>query len=253
MHRFYLPPDQCQAPVLTLGEREAHHALHVLRLRHRERVSVLDGAGHELLCEVTEPGRSELHLAVQERRTAAPPPCQVTLFQALPKGKLIETIIEKATELGAARVVPLVTERVVSRLDEESAAHKLAKWHWVAIDAIKQCGTPWLPRIEAPVTLEQCLGRKEKFELALLASLQAGARHPRHYFRAFQEQHARGPASACVWVGPEGDFAPAELEAITAAGALPMTLGPLVLRADTAAIYCLSMLSYELQKGAAET
>ncbi len=247
MPRFYLPPDQCQGPVLTLAGREAHHALHVLRLERAERVTVLDGAGHEFTCEVQDSGRDQLHLRVLEKRQSPPLPCQITLFQALPKGKIIESIIEKATELGAARIVPLLTERVVSRLDDESAAHKAAKWQCVAIDAIKQCGSPWLPRVEPPLTLPQCLERHEPCELPLVGSLQTGARHPRHYFQAFQQQHGRRPASACVWIGPEGDFAPAELETILSAGALPITLGPLVLRTETAAIYCLSVLNYELQ------
>jgi 16S rRNA (uracil1498-N3)-methyltransferase len=246
MPRFYLSPDRCLGPVLSLVEREAHHALHVLRVQRGERVSVLDGAGHEFLCEVQEVSRDQLHLAVLEQRTAPPLPCQITLFQALPKGKLIESIIQKATELGAARIVPVLSERVVSRIDGESAAQKAAKWQWVAVDSIKQCGTPWLPRVEPPLTFQECLRRQEKFELPLVASLHSGARHPRHYFRTFQQQHSRLPASACVWVGPEGDFSPAELEALVSAGMLPITLGPLVLRAETAATYCLSVLSYEL-------
>lgn len=246
MSRFYLPPEQCQGPVVTITDREAHHALHVLRLRRGDAATVLDGAGHELRCEVQDTGRSQLTLAVREKRTAPPLPCQITLLQALPKGKLIETIIEKATELGAARVVPLLSERVVTRIAEDGAAQKAEKWQWAAIDAIKQCGSPWLPRVEAPLTPQQFLQRKEQFELPLVASLPRPAQHPRQYFQAFHKQHGRRPASACVWVGPEGDFTPEELDAILAAGALPITLGPLVLRAETAAIYCLSILSYEL-------
>jgi 16S rRNA (uracil1498-N3)-methyltransferase len=246
MSRFYLPPEQCQGPVLTLTDREAHHAVHVLRLQRGDPVTVLDGVGHEFLCEVQDASRSQLNLRIREKRSASPLPCQITLLQALPKAKLIESIIQKATELGAARIVPLLSERVVTRIDDEGAAHKTAKWQWVAVDAIKQCGSPWLPRVEAPVTPQQFLQRKEQCELPLVASLPRPAQHPRQYFRTFQQQHGRLPVSACVWVGPEGDFTPEELDLILASGAQPITLGPLVLRAETAAIYCLSVLSYEL-------
>jgi 16S rRNA (uracil1498-N3)-methyltransferase len=116
----------------------------------------------------------------------------------------------------------------------------------VAIEAIKQCGAAWLPNVEAPVTLPQFLARKEQFELALVGSLQGDGQHPRQYFEAFRAQRKRQPETVCVWVGPEGDFAPAELDAIRGAGALPITLGPLVLRSETAAVYCLSILNYEL-------
>jgi len=169
------------------------------------------------------------------------------LAQALPKGRIIEAIIQKATELGVARIVPLMSERVVTRLEDEDTARKTAKLQLVAVEAIKQSGCCWLPQIESPLTLNQFLARNEPCELPLIASLQAGSRPAREYFRAFQAQHNRRPQSASVWIGPEGDFTPAETEAITARGALPITLGRLVLRVETAAIYCLSILHYELE------
>src|SRR5436305_11719217 len=110
MHRFYLPEAAEQAGTLVLDGSEAHHALHVLRIHPGERVSVLDGAGREYSCVVQKSDRRTVQLSVLETKQHPPPPCQITLLQAIPKGKLIETIIQKATELGAARVVPLLTE-----------------------------------------------------------------------------------------------------------------------------------------------
>jgi 16S rRNA (uracil1498-N3)-methyltransferase len=101
--------------------------------------------------------------------------------------------------------------------------------------------------VEAPQTPQQFLSRGEKCELSLIASLQRDARHPREHFESFMAESRRRPASVCVWVGPEGDFTPAEFNAIRASGALPITLGQLVLRSETAAIYCLSIINYELQ------
>jgi len=248
MHRFHLPPEQCREPLLTLANREAQHALRVLRLRRGDAATVLDGAGREFTCEVADTGRDRLTLAVKSHRTVPRPPCQLTLLQALPKGKLFNSIIEKATELGAARVIPLLTERVVVQLDEERAGTRREHWQQVAIESIKQCGALWLPRVEAAVTPAGFLARDEPFELPLIASLQPGSRHPREYFDEFHRRRGRLPASTCVWVGPEGDFTPEEVAAVTKSGAFPITLGPLVLRVDTAAVYCLSVLSYELQR-----
>src|SRR4026207_353371 len=109
MHRFYLPPDECRASLLTLAGSEAHHALHVLRLRQGERVTVLDGAGHEFICDVREQKRREVLLYVTEKNFIPPVPYEITLLQSIPKGKIIESIIQKATELGTRRVVPLLT------------------------------------------------------------------------------------------------------------------------------------------------
>lgn len=246
MHRFFLPPEQCRTPVLLLNDSEAHHALHVLRVRRGDRVSVLDGAGADYICEVGDCRRSEVDLKVLEKTTTPPLPWQITLAQALPKGKLVESIIQKATELGVARIVPLLAERVVSQLNDENGTDKQRKWQSVAIEALKQCGSSWLPRIEKPMTPDQFLGREEKFDLSLVGCLQPGSGHPREFFREFQTQHHRRPASICVWVGPEGDFTAQELKIIQTAGAKPITLGRLVLRVETAAIYCLSVVNYEL-------
>jgi 16S rRNA (uracil1498-N3)-methyltransferase len=247
MHRFHLPPAGCRENLLRLDGREAHHALHVLRLQRGERVTVLDGAGHEFLCNVESATKNSLVLAVQEKKFTPPLPCPLTLLVAVPKGKIIESIIQKAVELGAHRIVPLLTERVVTQLDDDGAEAKRAKWQNVAIEAIKQCGAPWLPQVEAPQTIAEFLAHGETIELSLVGSLQTERRHPREWIVDFQRQHGRLPRSAAAWIGPEGDFTLAELQTIEAGGAKPITLGQLTLRVETAAIYCLSFLNYELQ------
>ena len=247
MHRFHLPPASCRESLLRLDGREAHHALHVLRIQRGERVTVLDGAGTEFFCEVESATKNSLVLAVKEKKFTPAPPCAITLLVAIPKGKLIESIIQKAVELGAHRIVPLLTERVVTQLDDDGAEAKREKWQTVASEAIKQCGAPWLPKVEAPQTIAEFLARKEIIELSLIGSLQTERKHPRAWILEFQKMHGRLPTSVAVWIGPEGDFTLVELSAIAAASAKPVTLGALTLRVETAAIYCLSFLNYELQ------
>ena len=232
---------------MFLTGREAHHAQHVVRVRRGERVAVLDGIGHEYLCEVQGIGRANVRLALIEEHIHPAPSCRVTLVQAVPKGKIMEAIIQKATELGVFRIVPLLSERVVPQLEDKASAHKTEKWQLAAIEAIKQCGSAWLPVVEPPLTPNQFLARADSFEMSLLASLQSGSRPARDYFRAVHGKLGRMPQSVSVWVGPEGDFTPTETELIKANGVLPITLGRLILRIETAAIYCLSVLSYELQ------
>ena len=250
MHRFFLPPEHCQNASLCLTGDEAHHARHVVRVRPGERVALVDGAGHEFLCEVQGYDRDTARLTVVEEHLQPAPSSQITLLLGVPKGKLMEAIVQKATELGAFRIVPLLTDRVVARLDDKEGARKAEKWRLVVREALKQCGSAWLPIVELPMTPSQFLARKESFELALIASLESGSRPAREYFRAFDAERRPMPKSVCVWVGPEGDFTPAEAEAIIAHGVLPITLGRLVLRVETAAIYCLSILNHELQASA---
>ena len=169
MHRFYLPPAEGKAATVTLTDREAHHALHVLRLQRGDEVTVLNGAGDELLCTVAEAAKKTVQLTVIKKTSRPPLPARITLLQALPKGKLMDSIVQKATELGVARIVPLLTERVVAHVDNESAAHKAEKWRQAGIEAIKQCGSPWLPEIETPMTPKEFLARQETFDLPLVA------------------------------------------------------------------------------------
>src|SRR5262249_55753432 len=150
---------------LFLTGSEAHHALHVVRVRRGQSITVLDGAGHELLCDMQQSDRYTIRLCVLEKKSAAPPPCSITLLQALPKGKLFEAIVQKATELGATRIVPLISERVVVHLNKNEANRKAAKWQSVAVEATKQCGAAWLPEVEIPITPREFLARKEHFDL----------------------------------------------------------------------------------------
>ena len=247
MHRFYLPAERTQNSRFTLDDGEAHHALHVLRIKPGERVVVLDGAGHELLCEVEQVDRTTVGLKLLQKHIQPPLPYRLTLAQAVTRAKTMDLIVQKATELGVHRIVPIVSERSVSQIEDEAAAGKLEKWHATMVEAIKQCGSTWLPIVDPPHTPQKFLASSERFDLSLVASLQTDARHPREHFHNFELERKRRPKSICIWVGPEGDFTPAEMNVIRQAGALAITLGPRVLRSETAAIYCLSVLNYELQ------
>ena len=248
MHRFYIPPNSWNPDALALDEAESHHALNVLRLQPGEKVVVFNGQGSEATATVApESTKRAVRLLAIHRAKTPPLPCRITLAQAIPKGKNMDLIVQKATELGAAEIAPLLSERTVSKVEDgESAAAKQAKWQATVVEAAKQCGQNWLPTVAAPQTPREFFaGRGARaFDLMLIASLQPDSRH----LRAYLEEHGSPrPASALILVGPEGDFTPAEIGLAKSAGCRPITLGPIVLRTETAAIYCLSVLSYELQ------
>ncbi|HEX8312685.1 MAG TPA: RsmE family RNA methyltransferase, partial [Chthoniobacteraceae bacterium] len=169
--------------------------------------------------------------------------CAITLGQAIPKGKNMDLIVEKATELGAAAIAPLLSERTVVRYGEEEAAAKREKWQRVAIEAAKQCGQNWLPRLGKPASLKTFFGEAEQYDLMLIASLQAGAMPVKQVLAELAPGSVR---KVLVLVGPEGDFTPAEINFAVGQGCRPVTLGPIILRTETAAIYCLSVLAHEL-------
>ena len=246
MRRFYLPPHECQSDLLTLTGAEARHAAEVLRIRPGEDAAILDGEGREFLCRVQKVERKRIELKILQTSVFPAPACLITLVQAVPKGKILESIIQKATELGAWRIIPLLAERVTTHLEGDLVERKAEKWRQTAVEAIKQCGQRWLPKVEPPIPLPALLARADNCDLALLGSLQDGARHPREYFMSYEREHRRRPASVVAWIGPEGDFSHGEVDAIEKSGAHPMTLGPLILRSETAALYTLSIINYEL-------
>ena len=162
----------------------------------------------------------------------------------------MELIVQKAVEIGAAEIAPIISDRTVVQVDFESAAQKQTKWRRIAIEAAKQCGQNWLPRVRAPRKLPEFFDAVEKdnarFDLRLIGSLQPDAQHLKKILADYSSQHEHRPQSVLMLIGPEGDFTPAELALARRHGCRPITLGPIILRVETAAIYCLSVLSYEL-------
>jgi len=247
VHRFYISPELWVPDALALSGGEAHHARDVLRLKPGARVVVFNGAGHEVTAEVLEVKRERVSLRKLHETRTQPLPCRVTLAQAIPKGKNMELIVQKAVELGVAEIVPLISERTVVQLDGGSAEQKQTKWQSVAIEAAKQCGQNWLPQVQRPRTPREFFSAgTPSADLQLIGSLQTDARHLKTVLGEYEAEHARRPPSVLICVGPEGDFTPAELSLARANGCQPITLGPIILRVETAAIYCLSVLSYEL-------
>jgi 16S rRNA (uracil1498-N3)-methyltransferase len=243
---FFSPPSREPAEIV-LDETEAHHLVSVNRAREGDTVVVFDGAGHEWICELAAIGKRDARLKVRFPQQIKPLPYAVTLGQALPKGKYMDAIVRKATEIGVAGIVPLVSERTEVQLEADREENKLEKWRAAAIEAAKQCGNAFLPEIQAVQRAATFMEATKGYDLKLIASLQPGAKSLKTVLNRFREEKGRSPQNVLWLVGPEGDFTPAEMSISKNAGFEPITLGPLVLRCETAAVYALSILSYELQ------
>jgi 16S rRNA (uracil1498-N3)-methyltransferase len=235
MPRFHLPPTDWQTAVLT-GD-EAKHLTQVLRIRAGETITVFDGCGRRAEAEVLATSRDRVSLNLGEILTPPPPLPAITLAQAIPKGKNMDLIVQKAVELGVARIQPLVTKNTIVQPGEG----KSDKWRRNALEACKQCGQDTLPEIADPLPFRNWIhDRTECGGLKIIASLAPGARPVRETLRSHPDIR-----EATLLIGPEGDFTSEETQAAIDAGFLPVSLGSIVLRVETATLFCVSALRYE--------
>jgi 16S rRNA (uracil1498-N3)-methyltransferase len=245
--RVFCTPATTEPAEIALSPEESHHLVAVNRARTGDTVTAFDGRGSEWISTLQDADKRAARLRVRFAQKARPLPYHITLGQALPKGGFMDAIVRKATELGAARIVPLESERTQVHLDGDRSDRKIEKWQGAALEAAKQCGNPWLPEIAPVQGVAAFLESASGFDLKLVASLQPGAKSLKAVLAAFKAAQGRPPQKVLWLIGPEGDFTPAELSLAKTCGFEPITLGPLVLRCETAAIYALSVLSHELQ------
>jgi 16S rRNA (uracil1498-N3)-methyltransferase len=248
--RAFCTPPTAEPAELVLSADESHHLVAVNRARPGDTVVAFDGRGTEWICELIADRKNAAVLKVRFRQKAKPRPYENTLGQALPKGPSMDAIVRKATELGAAQIAPLESERTQVHLDGERSDKKIEKWQVAALEAAKQCGNPFLPVIAPVQKASAFMEAAREYDLKLIASLEPGAKSLKGVLATFHAVQGRAPKKVLWLVGPEGDFTPAELSQAKTCGFEPITLGPLVLRCETAAIYALSVLSYELQNSA---
>lgn len=239
MPRFFLPPSSWQAEPAVLTGDEARHLGQVLRLQAGASICVFDGGGRHAEAEVLEVARDRVSLKIGADLPAGSPLPVITLAQAIPKGKNMDLIVQKAVELGVASIQALITRHTIVQPGDGKAG----KWRRTALEACKQCGQNVLPEIAEPVPFDRWMAAQAAVPatgLRLIASLAAGARPLRSVLRAHPDTLA-----ATLLIGPEGDFTAQETAAALAAGFLPVSLGDIVLRVETATLFALSALRYE--------
>jgi len=245
--RAFCTPPTAEPAELTLTPEESHHLVVVNRARPGDTVVAFDGRGTEWICELIGDRKNAATLKVRFKQKLEPLPYDITLGQALPKGQFMDAIVRKATEIGAARIAPLESERTQVHLDGDRSDKKIEKWQTAALEAAKQCGNPFVPEVLPVQNASAFMEAARGYDLKLIASLQPGAKSLKDVLAAFRAAQNRAPKKVLWLIGPEGDFTPAEMSLSQSAGFEPVTLGPLVLRCETAAAYALSILSYELQ------
>ncbi len=240
MPRFFTPTENFDGNYVKITGDDAYHIARALRMAVGDEITVADMQGHEHLCRLTKI-RDEICeceiLKTSEGKTE--PPCDITLYMGYPKGDKLEFIIQKAVELGAINIVPFESSRCVKRPHADKIEKQLARLSRIAEEAAKQCGRSRLPRVSRPVSYIEAIRGAKESELSLFCYEGDGTVSMKNLLN-----ESGSPKSISVIVGCEGGFSLDELLLAKSEGLVPISLGPRILRCETAPLYVLSAISY---------
>ena len=244
MYRFFVEKQQIRDGVVKIDGEDVRHIRSVLRMRPGEQILVACGDEWEYTCQIEHLSEEEVTARVLDaQKPGMELPSRITLFQCLPKSDKMETVIQKAVELGACAVVPVVSKRCVVKLDARRAANKEVRWNTVAASAAKQSKRMIVPEVKPLCSFQDALREAQDMDVRLIPYENAeGMAGTRKIFSS-----VRPGDSVAVLIGPEGGFEETEVEEAQEAGFLPVTLGKRILRTETAGMTVLSILMYLLE------
>lgn len=232
-HHFFVDPADVHGDVVALVGAEAHHAAHVLRVRPGEPISVADGTGRVIDAVVSRVG-DVVDAEVREVHDIPPITPEIVLVQGIAKGDRFDEVVQKAVEVGVSRITPVVCERTVVRWDERKTARAAQRWREIGRAAAKQCRSAWITHVDDVV--------EDINALHLRAPVLALDAEARARFRDVLPDAV--PDSVVLVIGPEGGLTPGEIESLEARGATTASLGPRILRTETAGPVAAALILY---------
>jgi 16S rRNA (uracil1498-N3)-methyltransferase len=241
-NRFFVPESGFDGDLVRLSTEQGHQVCHVLRLKAGDTIVVLDGTGAEFDVTLTiASGREVVGRIVDKREATGEPNVQIALFQGLLTREKFEWVLQKGTEVGVSRFIPVQTERTLLRAGQIDP-RKLDRWQRIVTEAAEQSHRGWVPRIELPIPFAEALARLGEFDRALIAATSGRSRTLRDVLTA----GGKAPSSVAILIGPEGGFSDEETAQACESGAVAVSLGPRILRTETAAIIVPALVLSEL-------
>lgn len=250
MHRFFLPPNSIKGSSVTITGPQAHQVSSVLRLAPGDIVKVLDNSGWEYEVELSAFQEGSVKGTVRRKNlTTSEPRTKVTIYQALLKGSKLEFVLQKCTELGVVGFVPIVSERCVQGDVDAVGEAKLRRWEKIVLEAAEQSRRGKLPRLGRPISFrEACRDIEGMSLLPWEGEKVLGLKTALQKVQAGDDSKGRGPRpfSVNLFIGPEGGFSANEAELAQSRGITPVSLGPRILRAETAGLVAAAAVLYEM-------
>jgi 16S rRNA (uracil1498-N3)-methyltransferase len=246
MHRFFVPPDWLEEDGVTIVGSLVHQIRNVLRLGPGDHIVVLDNSGWEREVEIGRVGKEHVSGQVVDKRlTSSEPRTKITLYQGVPKRRRFEFALQKGTELGIVEFVPLISDRcVIASLDDVNK--KRERWQRIIMEAAEQSRRGRLPRLRPAMLFRPACESALQGGLSLIPWEEANEMEEAASLRSVLQGMEKPPFSVNIFVGPEGGFAPDEVEMACQYGLIPISLGPRILRAETAGLVAAAAVLYEL-------
>jgi 16S rRNA (uracil1498-N3)-methyltransferase len=241
MSRFFVNKESIYADTIIIHGEDVDHIKKVLRLREGNSIILCDGHCREYLVEIIKIDKNDIHTKIKKTmQSISEPPTNVTLFQGIPKSDKMDFIIQKAVEIGVSSIVPVITERTVVKFsDERDIIKKVARWNKISEEAAKQSNRGRIPAVLMPVPFRDAILLDEMSLRIIPYELEQSNR-----LKPLLQNEASPHVS--IFIGPEGGFSSSEVEDAVKANIVPITLGPRILRTETAGITVLSIIMYQI-------
>ncbi|MBE5943533.1 MAG: 16S rRNA (uracil(1498)-N(3))-methyltransferase [Lachnospiraceae bacterium] len=245
MHRFFVDGINSQGDNIIITGDDVNHIKNVLRLKSGDEILVGDGNGMDYQCRIEDIAQDIVTANIVDVfKNAAELPVKITLFQGMPKSDKLELIIQKAVELGAYEIVPVLTKRTVVKIDDKKAGKKIDRYKGIAESAGKQSGRGIIPEVKPFMTFKQAIEYAKTLDMNLIPYEEAkGIEYSREVIKDIKGKKTLG-----IFIGPEGGFAKEEVDMAIAMGAKCITLGNRILRTETAGLAVLSIIMFELDE-----
>jgi len=242
MPRFFVNSEAIENENIIISGEDFNHIKNVLRLRQGESLVISDGncTDYDVVID-SYTSSSVVARIIGKNKNDNESEIDITLFQGVPKSDKMDMIIQKSVELGVKRIVPVLTERTVVKINnEKDSKNKVARWQRIAQEASKQCNRGILPAVDNPVTFYEAVAKYKKADLSLIPYEKECGNRLKTILKS------NNAKTISIMIGPEGGFSEAEVELASENGFLPVTLGPRILRTETAGLSALSIIMYEL-------
>ena len=244
MSIFYVKNEQIDADRAFIIGEDVKHIRDVLRYKINDEVNICDEDGKKYIARITDFFKDEINLEILEKyETTSESSINVTLFQGMPKADKLEFIIQKCTELGIKEIVPVMTERAVVKLDEKSIPRKVERWNKIALEASKQSGRQKVPTIKNPINIKNLVENLSKYDILILPYECEKNVTIKEVLKDLNGECK----NIGIFIGPVGGFSEEEIMQLDADNVKKVTLGPRILRTETAGIATLAMVMYELE------